>query len=103
MRITNLKRINNIIIKKPSEIELFPFLENQGGVEAPDSDHPLNNKMLKKKMQNADEILCYEFFEDFIFTGFGDGLICSWQVEAQNVEEIEPDFIPLLGHTNKIN
>jgi WD40 repeat protein len=59
--------------------------------------------MIKKKLLNADEVNCFEFFDEFVFTGYGDGLICSWHIGQSSVEEIEPDFLPLLGHTNKIN
>lgn len=39
-----------------------------------------------------------------MFSGYGDGLICCWDVnKMMQPSEKELPQIPLLGHTNKIN
>jgi len=38
-----------------------------------------------------------------MFSGYGDGLICCWDVNTIQPGEQAPGYIPLLGHTNKIN
>lgn len=46
-----------------------------------DPDHPLKlntSSVFKKKVLGGETITCFEFFDEYIFTGFGDGLICCW-------------------------
>lgn len=51
MRMSNKRgKINNIEIHKPDEVQLFPYLDEMGGVADLCPDHPLNNKSFKSKM-----------------------------------------------------
>lgn len=39
-----------------------------------------------------------------MFSGYGDGLICAWDIgPIYSTDDFEPEMIPMLGHTNKIN
>lgn len=40
---------------------------------------------------------CFCFNGPKIFTGYEDGLICSWDIDTQELNQ------PLIGHTNRIN
>ena len=70
-------------------------------------DHPLNTEEYKRKLLNTDDVTSFCFFSDevhqFMFSGYGDGLICCWEIDKPQPSEKLPCKIPLLGHTNKIN
>ena len=38
-----------------------------------------------------------------MFSGYGDGLICVWDINRLQPNDSNSLSIPLLGHTNKIN
>lgn len=38
-----------------------------------------------------------------MFTGYGDGLICCWDVNSLLQSDESPPSFPYIGHTNKIN
>lgn len=42
-------------------------------------------------------VCCFCFLMPRIFTGYEDGLICSWDMDSGQINN------PLIGHTNKIN
>ena len=102
-KVEKYQKLGNVILRKPSELDLFPFIENNVDEDEENSTHPLNSKVVKDKLQYGSNVTCYEFFKDMMFTGFGDGLICCWEIGTYNVEEFKPEFLPLLGHTNKVN
>ncbi len=63
---------------------MYPYVEAAGELENYSPAHPLNTEAYKKKQMNQDDVTCYAFFMDErrskMFTGYGDGLICMWQV-----------------------
>ena len=102
-RTTKLSKTGNVTVRKPDEQELYPFLESSGGIDELDPYHPLNTEAFKSKMMTKDAITCYEFYDEFVYSGFGDGLICAWHIGQPQAEDIQPEFYPFLGHTNKVN
>ena len=92
--------------EKPSEDDLYHFKEAYGDMENYCPEHPLNTEAYKKKLQNKDNVTCFCFFTDdtrqLMFSGYGDGLICVWDVNSLPNEQSVLS-IPLLGHSNKIN
>jgi WD40 repeat protein len=42
-------------------------------------------------------VCCFCFNGESIYTGYEDGLLCSWDGESGNI------LFPMIGHTNKIN
>ena len=100
------KRIDDVIMQKPNEDDLYHFKEAYGELENFCPDHPLNTENYKRKLLNQDDVTAFCFYSDettFMFSGYGDGLICCWDVNTMNPSENAPASIPLLGHTNKIN
>ena len=100
------RRIDDIMTEKPSEDDLYHFKEAYGDMENYCPEHPLNSEAYKKKLQNKDNVTCFCFFTDdtrqLMFSGYGDGLICVWDVNSLPNEQSVLS-IPLLGHSNKIN
>ena len=95
-------------MQKPSEDDLYHFKEDYGPLQNFVPDHPLNTDVYKKKLLNQDDVTAFCFFRNqqiaqYIFTGYGDGLICAWDVSSLQPSELPPDSMPLIGHTNKIN
>lgn len=105
MRIQNKRaKTSNFEAVKPDDVELFPYLDEIGGVEELCPDHPLNTKNFKSKMVQGDNVKCFAFYGDYMFSGYGDGLICCWNISPELAgEDYKPDAMPMLGHTNKIN
>ena len=56
------KRIDDIIMEKPSEDDLYHFREASGELENFCPDHPLNTDSYKKKLQNKDVVTSFCFF-----------------------------------------
>ena len=93
-------------MQKPNEDDLYHFKEAYGEIENFVPDHPLNTDSYKRKLLNKDDVTAFCFYSDettFMFSGYGDGLICCWDVNTLSPSENAPASIPLLGHTNKIN
>ena len=95
-------------MQKPSEDDLYHFKEDYGPLQNFVPDHPLNTDAYKSKLLNHDDVTAFCFFRNqqiaqYIFTGYGDGLICAWDVSSLQPSELPPDSMPLIGHTNKIN
>ena len=101
------KRIDDIVCRKPTEDDLYHFKESYGELENFCPDHPLNTPEYKKKLLIQDDVTAFCFFSDqmtqLMFSGYGDGLICCWEIDKPQPSEKLPCKIPLLGHTNKIN
>lgn len=74
-----------------------------GGIDDLSGNHPLNTTSHKSKTINPDVITCYEFWNEMMIAGYGDGLVVSWDIGPVTLEDIKPEFMPLLGHTNKVN
>jgi len=78
----NKRGIDDIMTEKPSEDDLYHFKEAYGELENYSPEHPLNTEAYKKKLQNAEEVTSFCFYTDevrqFMFSGYGDGLICVW-------------------------
>jgi WD40 repeat protein len=60
-------------------------------------DHVLNTTKALKKQQQMKNVCCFSFCEAKIYTGYEDGLICSWKADTGEI------LFPMIGHTNKIN
>lgn len=94
-------------MQKPTEDDLYDYHEAYGELENFVPDHPLNTKEYKRKLLNQDDVTAFCFFSDnvfqFMFSGYGDGLICCWDINTLQPSENSPASRPLLGHTNKIN
>ena len=101
------KRIDDILTEKPTEDDLYHFKEAYGPLENFVPTHPLNTQSYKKKLQNLNDVICFTFYTDqlrqLMFSGYGDGLICVWDVNSLQPSEDSIPSLPLLGHTNKIN
>ena len=69
-------------------------------------DHPLNTNFYKKKLMIAGDVttFCFYTIDDttLMFSGYGDGLICCWDVASLQPSEENPPSFPYIGHTNKI-
>ena len=101
-----MSKVGNIQIKRPEDKKLYPFIESSVEMDEFDPEHPLKlntSQKHKKKIMGGESITCFEFFDEFVFSGFGDGLICCWHTGPIQAEDMDPDFIPLLGHSDKIN
>ncbi len=94
-------------MSKPTTDLMYPYVEAAGELENYSPAHPLNTEAYKKKQMNQDDITCYAFFMDnqrkLMFSGYGDGLICIWQIESLQPSEFGIPSVPMIGHTNKIN
>ena len=62
------------------------------------------------KINQSHVLVCVCFSDNKMFTGYGDGLICSWSwvpkppgMKDQKQVEMLDDPSPLFGHTNRIN
>ena len=47
---------------KLTENELYEFKEDHGKIENLVPDHPLNTEAYKKKLQIADDVTCFAFY-----------------------------------------
>jgi len=56
---------------------------------------------------NQEDVTCYAFFMDerrkLMFSGYGDGLICIWEIDSLQPSESSIPSVPMIGHTNKVN
>jgi len=93
-------------MEKPSEDDLYHFKEAFGPLENFCPSHPLNTETYKRKLQIKDDVTNFCFYTDrlrqLMFSGYGDGLICVWDVNSLQPNEESIPSHPLLGHTNKI-
>jgi len=100
------KRIDDIECAKPTEDDLYHFREDFGELENFAPDHPLNTNFYKKKLMIAGDVtsFCFYTIDDttLMFSGYGDGLICCWDVASLQPSEENPPSFPYIGHTNKI-
>lgn len=101
-------KIDDIEVAKPTEDELYHFREDSGKLENLAPDHPINTDAYKKKLQIEGNVTCFAFYNvdemtQFMFSGYGDGLICCWNVNSLLPSEESPPSYPYIGHTNKIN
>lgn len=55
-------RVSDIGVAKLTENELYEFKEDHGQVENLAPDHPLNTDAYKKKLQIADDVTCFAFY-----------------------------------------
>ena len=102
------RRIDDIIMEKPSEDDLYHFKDPDGSQPTNYTpDHPLNTDLYKKKLMIADDVTTFCFYSDqlrqLMFSGYGDGLICVWNTNSLQPNEESIPSVPLIGHTNKIN
>lgn len=103
-RFAKVKKISDVEIAKPSEEDLYAYKDDFGPIEEFANEHPLNTKHYKNKMQTKNDVTSYCFLGDLMFSGYGDGLICCWDIgQVPQTEEDSHPMVPLLGHTNKIN
>lgn len=59
-------------------------------------EHVLNTPGALQRQKNNRFVCCFCFYKAKIYTGYEDGLICSWD-QNSSFEA------PLIGHTNRIN
>lgn len=59
-------------------------------------EHVLNTPGALQRQKNQRFVCCFCFKNKTIYTGYEDGLICSWDHNGQLIS-------PLIGHTNRIN
>lgn len=61
----------------------------------------------KSRVKKGPKVSSFCFDRDRMITGYSDGLICIWNNDGELVqnkkEEIIPEFVPCMGHTNRIN
>ena len=97
-----------MIVRRPDKDTLDHFRSAIGEpVDDLSSDNPLNTDVYKKKLLNGEDVTSFCFFSDSIhqimFSGYGDGLICAWDVNTLVPGEDDYESAPMIGHTNKIN
>ena len=64
------------------------------------AEQVLNTPGAMQRQRNNRFVVCFCFMHTKIYTGYEDGLICSFSTQAQDNNW----FIgPLIGHTNRIN
>ena len=56
--------MGNVILRKPTELDLFEYIEHKANDDEESPDHPLNRKNVKDKLQYGPNVTCYEFFKD---------------------------------------
>ena len=59
-------------------------------------EHVLNTPGSLQRQRNNRFVCCFAFMYSKIYTGYEDGLICSWSQDGELI-------CPLIGHTNRIN
>lgn len=60
----------------------------------------MNTTKALEKIKGSEEISCF-CITSKIFVGYGDGLICYW--DLSHVKTQQTTITPLIGHTNKVN
>lgn len=85
-----------IEVERPKENELFKFKDHQMEVINYAPEHILNTQNALNRNRDNKYVCCFCFQDKMIFTGYEDGLICSWDHQSNFVA-------PLIGHTNRIN
>ena len=95
-------KISSIEIPKPSEEALYDIKEAMGHIPNYADDNPLNTVSYKKKNDIDDQVFCFCFQGYRMFSGYGDGLICFWDLQNYKAPGCPP-MLPLIGHTNKVN
>lgn len=102
------KRIEQMIVRRPNKDTIDQFRSLIGEpVDNLSLDNPLNTDVYKKKLLSGEDVTSFCFFSDSIqqvmFSGYGDGLICAWDVNTLVPGEDDYGSAPMIGHTNKIN
>ena len=87
---------------------MYKIMEDAGELENYAPQHPLNTPEYKRKLLIKDDVTTFCFYNcpstTLMFTGYGDGLICVWDInELKANEELNYIKESLVGHTNKIN
>jgi len=91
----NQRNLRRLFVNRPEEDFLLKYVTDDPPNYA--EDHVLNTeKALKKQRQNKN-VCCFCFFDEKVFTGYEDGLICCYEVPGGEV------ITPLIGHTNRVN
>ena len=97
-----------MIVRRPNKDTIDQFRSLIGEpVDNLSLDNPLNTDVYKKKLLSGEDVTSFCFFSDSIqqvmFSGYGDGLICAWDVNTLVPGEDDYGSAPMIGHTNKIN
>ena len=74
------RKINSIDIPKPTEEALYEIKEAMGKIPDYAGDSPLNTESYKRKNDVSDQVFCFCFQGYRMFSGYGDGLICFWDL-----------------------
>ena len=90
------KLTKRIDVARPLENELFKYKDNQMDIVNYAPDHVLNTPGALQRQRNNRFVCCFCFCKQKIYTGYEDGLICSFSQESELIA-------PLIGHTNRIN
>lgn len=77
------KIANKILVNRPDDEFLLKFTDEKLTNFA--EDHVLNTEKALKKQKAQKNVCCYCFHEDKIFTGYEDGLICSWSMPVSDL------------------
>lgn len=72
------KHLQKIIVNRPLESDLYKFRDHNQEVAVYAPDHILNTKSAMAKKTTNPKVCCFCFQGTKIFTGYDDGLICSW-------------------------
>jgi len=80
---------------------LYEIKEAIGKITDYSEDNPLNTASYKKKNNEDDDVTAFCFQGDRMFSGYGDGLICFWDLQNHKGPGCPP-MLPLIGHTNKV-
>lgn len=75
---------------------MFKYKSDNHEVVNYSPDHVLNTPGALQRQRNNRFVCCFTFCQQKIYTGYEDGLICSWDLEGALIT-------PLIGHTNRIN
>jgi hypothetical protein len=84
-RLEKSKILPMIEVLKPTEEELYPFKEKVGKLVNYAEGHVLNTPQALKKVAGNSQLTAYCFNGSTViqmFSGYGDGLICYWEIDT---------------------
>ena len=100
------QQVNKLHLVRPSEKELAPHFQRAGKLVNYAESHCLNTDKALQKVQLQKDVSAFCFSGSSViqlFSGFDDGLICSYEFSLDKSEKTSSGFKAFIGHMNKIN
>ena len=95
---------NSIVqAQRPTDEELAPFREAMGKLRNYAPEHNLNTPKALAEAHKCKNLTASAFGENFMVTGYADGLMCHWKIEVSEKGFFINLVKPLIGHLNKVN